>query len=201
MKTKFKGFSLLELIVVLVIMLIIAGLIFAGISTHKHATLVARTQVQFLEYEAAINAYCREYGDLPAFLHDEELVLLSDSNNSEMFIKTLSGQNTDGKPLSANEKKLLNPKGKVFHTFSDGEFFMTSDGIRDRKILVDAFNNRNIFIIVEDPFDEDTIISKSKFPENVRKYIKDEGVKSAVVIFSVSDDNHTVISNSFNQYF
>jgi cell division protein FtsI/penicillin-binding protein 2 len=104
MKTKFKGFSLLKLIIILVIMLIIVDLIFIGIFTHKHATLMARTQVQFLKYEAAINAYCKEYGNLPAFFHDEELVLLSDSNNSEMFIKTPSGQNIDGKPLSANER-------------------------------------------------------------------------------------------------
>jgi hypothetical protein len=38
---------------------------------------------------------------------------------------------------------------------------------RHLKILVDAFNNRHIFLIVEDPVDEDTVISKSKFPENV----------------------------------
>ncbi|MDR2629151.1 MAG: prepilin-type N-terminal cleavage/methylation domain-containing protein [Puniceicoccales bacterium] len=201
MNIKSKGFSLLELIIVLVIMLIIAGLVLAGTSTHKHATLVAKTQIQFLEYEAAINAYCREYGDLPPFFRDEELVSLSDPNNSEMFIKILSGQNVDGQPLSANERKFLNPKGKTFHRFADEEFFVAPDGTRDRKILVDAFNNRNIFLIVEDPFDEDTVISKSKFPENVRKYIKGEGIKGAVVIFSVSDDGHTVISNSFNQYF
>ncbi|MDR2778811.1 MAG: type II secretion system GspH family protein [Puniceicoccales bacterium] len=201
MNTESKGFSLLELIVVLVIMLIIAGLLFAGISTHKHATLVAKTQVQFLDYEAAINAYCREYGDLPPFFRDEELVLLSDLDNAEIFVKILSGRNVDGQPLSSKEKKLLNPKGKTFHTFADAEFFMKPDGTRDRKILADAFNNKNIFVIVEDPFDEDTVVSKSKFPENVRKYIRGDGIKGAVVIFSVSDDGRTVISNSFNQYF
>jgi prepilin-type N-terminal cleavage/methylation domain-containing protein len=201
MNTRSKGFSLLELIVVLVIMLIIAGLVLAGTSTHRHATLVAKTQIQFLEYEAAINAYCREYGDLPAFFRDEELVSLSDSDNSETFIKILSGQNVDGQPLPATERKLLNPKGKSFHTFANEEFFMAPDGTRNRKILADAFNNRSIFLIVEDPFDEDTVVSKSKFPESVRKYIKGEGIKGAVVIFSVSDDGRTVISNSFNQYF
>jgi hypothetical protein len=66
-------------------------------------------------------------------------------------------------------KELLNPKGKVFHTSCDGEFFMTLSGVRDRKILTKAFNNRNIFIIIENLFDEDTIISKSKLPENDRK--------------------------------
>jgi hypothetical protein len=118
-----------------------------------------------------------------------------------MFVKILSGQSVDGKPLSVSEKKLLNPKGKTFHTFTNEEFFMASDGTRDRKTLVDAFNNRDIFLIVEDPFDEDTIISKSKFPENVRKYIKGEGIKGTVAIFSVLDDGRMVISNSFNQYF
>jgi hypothetical protein len=118
-----------------------------------------------------------------------------------MFVKILSGQDVDGKPLSAEERKLLNPKGKTFHRFTDEEFFMAPDGTRDWKILVDAFNNGNIFLIVEDPFDEDAVISKSKFPKNVRKYIKGEGIKGAVVIFSVSDDGRTVVSNGFNQYF
>jgi hypothetical protein len=58
--------------------------------------LVAKTQVQFWEYEAAINAYWREYGDLLPFFRDKELVSLGDPNNSEMFIKILSGQNVDG---------------------------------------------------------------------------------------------------------
>ncbi|MDR2432213.1 MAG: type II secretion system GspH family protein [Puniceicoccales bacterium] len=196
MNTRSKGFSLLELIVVLVIMLIIAGLVIAGTSTHKRAILVAKTQIQFLEYEAAINAYCREYGDLPAFFRDEELVSLSDSDNSETFIKILSGQNVDEQPLTATERKLLNPQGKSFHTFANEEFFMASNGMRNRKILADAFNNRNIFLIVEDPFDEDTVVSKSTFSQSVRKYIKGEGIKGAVVIFSVSDDGRTVISTN-----
>jgi prepilin-type N-terminal cleavage/methylation domain-containing protein len=201
MNAKKHGFSLLELITVLVIIAIISSLIGAGISAHRRAVLVASTKVQFLQYEAAINGYCREYGDLPTFFCDEELVALSDGNNAQIFVKILSGRDPSGAPLSPEDKKMLNPKGKEFHVFSDDEFFLMEDGTHDYKYIADAFNNKNIFVIVEDPFDEDTIISKRKFPESVRKLIKGDGVRNSVVIFSISDDGHTIISNCLDQYF
>jgi prepilin-type N-terminal cleavage/methylation domain-containing protein len=200
MKAK-KGFSLLEVITVLVIIGIISSLIVAGFSAHKKAVLVANTKVQFLQYEAAINSYCREYGDLPVFFCDEELVPLNEGNNSEIFIKILSGRDPSGAPLSKEDRKMLNPAGKEFHVFSDDEFFVTENGTHDYRYVVDAFNNKNIFVIVENPFDQDTIISKRKFPENVRKLVKGDGVRNSVVIFSVSDDGRTIISNCLDQYF
>jgi prepilin-type N-terminal cleavage/methylation domain-containing protein len=201
MKVKNRGFSLLEVITVLVVIAVISSIIIAGISAHKKAVLVANTRVQFLQYEAAINDYCREYGDLPMFFCNEELVQLNEGNNSEIFVKILSGREPSGAPLSSEERKKLNPKGKEFHVFSDDEFFLMEDGTHDYRYIADAFNNKNIFVIVEDPFDDDVSISKRKFPEIVRKFIKNSGVRNSVVIFSVSDDEHTIISNCLDQYF
>jgi prepilin-type N-terminal cleavage/methylation domain-containing protein len=201
MKSKIKAFSLLEIITVLVIIGIISALLASGVSAHKNASLVSKTRLQFLHYESAINMYCKEYGSLPTFFGDEELIALGEGNNSEIFIKILSGRDPHGKALSMQEKEELNPKGKSFHSFSNGEFFKREDGSRDYRSIVDAFNNRNIYVIVESPFDEDTTISREKFPESIRKYIRGNGIRNSVVIYSVSDDNRTVISNSFDQRF
>ncbi|MDR3144514.1 MAG: type II secretion system GspH family protein [Puniceicoccales bacterium] len=200
MKNRTRGFTLLEVITVFVIFAIISSLIIAGVSAHKRAALIAKTRVQFVQYETAINMYCREYGDLPPFFCDEELISLADGDNSSTFVKILSGRDTSGNKLSENDREKLNPKEKEFHDFTDDEFFIKSDGTHDYASLADAFNNRNIFVIVEDPFDDDTIISKRKFPEVVQKYIRGSGVKSAVVIFSILDDNRTIISNCLDQY-
>jgi prepilin-type N-terminal cleavage/methylation domain-containing protein len=195
MKAKIKGFSLLEMITVLAIVAIITSLMVVGVSAHKEAVLTAKTRVQFMNYASAINMYCREYGDLPSFFRDEELIPLCEGNNSETFVKILSGLLPNGRQLSATERQQLNPLGKTFYNFPNDEFFVKSDGVRDRTVLADAFNNKNIFVIVEDPFDNDTIIARDKFPECVKRIIKSGGVKSQVVIFSVSDDERRVISN------
>ncbi|MDR1433148.1 MAG: prepilin-type N-terminal cleavage/methylation domain-containing protein [Puniceicoccales bacterium] len=202
MKTKKSGFSLLEMITVLVIIAIISLLLISGANEHKKAALVAKTRTQFLQYETAISMYCAEYGNLPTFFCDEEVLCMGEGNNSETFIKILSGRDPSGKPLSESDKKALNPKEKTFHRFAESEFFTDDRGNRgDRKVLADAFNNKNIFVVVEDPFDDDMIIPKEKFPEAVRKYIKGDGVKNSVVIFSISDDENMVISNCLDQFF
>jgi hypothetical protein len=118
-----------------------------------------------------------------------------------LLVKILSGRTPYGKQLSSVEKKEFNPRGKEFHNFSDSEFFLRDNGTRDYNAVADAFNNRNIFIIVEDPFDDDTIISREKFPDSIRKYIKGKGIKNSIVIYSVSEDGNTVLSNCIEQYF
>jgi prepilin-type N-terminal cleavage/methylation domain-containing protein len=200
MKNKIRGFTLLEIITVLAIVSMVSALVIAGLSAHKKAALIAKTRVQFVQYETAINMYCREYGDLPPFFCDEELVSLADGENASIFIKILSGRDPSGDRLSAEDREKFNPKEKEFHAFSDDEFFMNEDGTRNYTALADAFNNKNIFLIVEDPFDDDTVISKRKFPKVVQKYIKGPGVRSSVVIFSILDDKRTIISNCLDQY-
>ena len=197
MKMKKRGFSLLEFATVLVIISILSGVMYAGVVMHRNAIKTARTRMQFLQYESAIKFYCYEYGNLPLMFSDETLVDLNDPANAALFVKMLSGKNPDGSKLSIMDKENLNPKGKVFHDFRDEEFFLDHHRVRDVNHLADAFNCPQIYIIAEDPFDDDVVIAKSHFPEIVHKYIPDAGVKASVVIFSVSPDGKRVISNAF----
>lgn len=197
MKRDNTGFSLIEIIVVVTILGILAIVTTNGISMHKRAVMIAKTRIQFLQYEAAIRSYCREYGDLPLFFAHEDLISLNDHAACSTFIKVLSGKTPLKERLSQSDQDALNPGSKSFHIFHDDEFFINSDGSIDYEQLADGFNNPNIFIIVEDTFDEDAIISREKFPPEAQKMIQSDGIRNSIAIFSISEKDHLVISNCF----
>lgn len=195
-RKKDGGFSLLEIVTVITIIGIISGLLVYSWGLHRKAIRTSKTLLQFSRYEKAIKAYCKEYGDWPSFFADEELICLSDGKASEDFIKILSGKNPDGKELSDEEKESFNPQGRSFHTFSADEFYLKDDGTRDYTKLSDAFNNKDIYIIVENPFDDDVIISKEKFPKVIQERINGDGIKTQIAIFSITEDGtNTIVSN------
>lgn len=197
MKKNNTGFSLIEIVVVVTILAIIAAVTTNGVSMHKKAALIAKTRIQFLQYESAIRSYCREYGDLPLFFDHENLISLNNHETCSTFIKVLSGKTPLKEKLSQSDQDALNPKSKTFHVFHDDEFFINADGTIDYAQLADGFNNPNIFIIVEDPFDEDAIISKEKLPPEAQKMIQSDGIRNSIAIFSISEKDHLVISNCF----
>jgi hypothetical protein len=73
---------------------------------------------------------------------------------------------------------------------------LKDDGTRDYTKLSDAFNNKDIYIIVENPFDDDVIISKEKFPKVIQERINGDGIKTQIAIFSITEDGtNTIVSN------
>ena len=179
----------------LVIAAIFGSLITWTLALHRDAALFARTRVQFLSYEAALRAYCLEYGEMPHFLGSEEPIWLHVEGNSEMLIKALTGKNPDGTPLSKEDRKFLNPLCKCFYTFHDNDFFVRENGEIDRTALADAFNNPRICIIVEDVMDVDVVVPKTSFPHAVQEYIDGDALNKQVVVFSLSRNGKKVIGN------
>ena len=50
--------------------------------------------------------------------------------------------------------------------------------------------------IVENPFDDDVIISKEKFPKVIQERINGDGIKTQIAIFSITEDGtNTIVSN------
>lgn len=197
MKKNNIGFSIIEIIAVMAILAIVASVIISGMSMHKKAALIAQTRIQFLQYESAIRSYCREYGDLPPFFDNESIIPLNNHETCSTFIKLLSAKTPLKEKLSQHDQHALNPGNKTFHVFHDEEFFVNENGTIDYEQLADAFNNTNIYIIVEDPFDDDAIISKEKFPPEAQQFIKSDGIRNSIAIFSISEKDHLVISNCF----
>ncbi len=174
---------------------VLSSLLTYSFSLHKKAVLIAKTRVQFLELESALTTYCLEYGEMPFFLGSEELIWLNREGNSELLIKALTGKNPDGTQLSSKDKIALNPLRKNFYTFENEHFLHKKDGSIDRSVIVDAFNNPEICIIVENVMDNDVVIPKSCFPKEVQNYIRGESIKKKIAIFTISRDKKNIIGN------
>lgn len=188
------GFTIIEMLVVCAICALLTSILFCGASYAKHAVLVGKTKIQFLKYENALNAYRIEYGSVPDFLQKEIEFPLNFEANSVKFIKTLSGKNSDGSPLSDSDLH-LNKNRISFCNFDDDEFLLNPDGTANINQLVDAFNNTNIFIIVEDINDSDDIIPLTKFPSVVQDITPDSGLRRRVAVYSIIDNSREVICN------
>jgi prepilin-type N-terminal cleavage/methylation domain-containing protein len=195
MKKRLRAFSLIELLVAIVIVGVLGGMITAGITMHRNAGFIASSRIQFIQYESALKAYCREYGEMPPFIGSEEACWLNREGNSELLIKALSGCNPDGTPLSQRDREYLNPFGKRFYTFGDSDFFKRKDGTVDRSQIADAFNNTNICIIAESAYDNDTAISKLCLPDDIQKQIFVDLIQMPVAVFSYNAKTKIVIGN------
>lgn len=191
---KYHGFTLIELLVVIAIISIFSGIVYSGILRAKNAALIAKSRMQFIKYESAINSYRIEYGELPEFLKNEIVFDLSRATNVSLFIKTLSGRNVDGSALSDVDLN-LNKKRIEFCDFSDSDFYKNANGTVDRTKIADALNNTTIYVIAEDNLDDDFTIPAAKFHECVRKFVPSDGLRKQVAIYSIIDNGDVVIFN------
>ncbi|MDR2720718.1 MAG: hypothetical protein LBB15_00320 [Puniceicoccales bacterium] len=194
MNKNLRAFGLIGVFVIVLIIGALTSMVFMGITSHRNAVLTARTRVQFMQYESALKAYCKEYGEMPPFIGQEEIFWLDCDGNSELLIKALSGRNPDGSQLSEQDKEYLNPLSKRFYTFTDRDFFRREDESVDRSQLADAFNNRSICIIIESILDNDTEIPKSVLPRVIQKQIIDSSLNAQIVIFSVDEQHKTAVA-------
>ncbi|MDR3273738.1 MAG: hypothetical protein LBS87_00165 [Puniceicoccales bacterium] len=195
MNKRIRAFGLIGILALILIIGALGGMLVVGVMMHRDAGLTARTRIQFIQYESALKAYCREYGEMPPFITPEEPFWLNHDGNSALLIKALSGRNPDGSQLSRRDMEYLNPFGKRFYTFTDGDFFKRKDGSIDRSQVADAFNNTSICIVLESVLDDDTVIPKSVLPKVIQRQIIGNLVNAQIAIFSVDEEQETIISS------
>jgi len=195
MNKRIRAFGLIGILALRFIIGALGGMLVVGVMMQRDAGLTARTCIQFIQYESALKAYCREYGEMPLFITPEEAFWLNRDGNSALLIKALSDRNPDGSQLSRRDMEYLNPFGKRFYTFTDGDFFKRKDGSIDRSQVADAFNNTSRCIALESVFDDDTVIPKSVLPKVIQRQIIGNLVNAQIAIFSVDEEQETIISS------
>jgi len=151
-----SGFTLLELLTVLVVIAILAGLLFPAISAAKTAARIARTRVQFNQWAAGIEGFRSEYGYYPA-LHSSNLVnppgQSADSAALHLFHDLLAARRRDGGTLPAYSSSTNPqfPEGQnrrliAFCAFGPAE-------LTPGYLLCDAFGNTQIAVLVDRDLD------------------------------------------------
>lgn len=148
------GFTLLELLTVIAVIAVLAGLIFPTVRSAQVAARKAATRVRFGQWAAAIEAFRSEYGYYPVF-DPGHLVnggATPDNTGDHVFHDVLAGRRRSGEALVATSAAAAqNRKALGFYAFPDSDFTAASSPAPH--LLCDAFGNPAIAVLVDRDLD------------------------------------------------
>lgn len=148
-KAQKSAFTLIELLMVIAIIGILAGILIPTVGAVRKQANIAASKSQLSNYVTAIQMFKGEYGYLP-FITSKADRTVDLSSESSLFIRTLSGRNSDGSILSASEASTVGNRRRIaFHSFSESEFLLDDDDTIDQTQLADRFNNTVIKIRID----------------------------------------------------
>lgn len=141
-----QAFTLIELLMVIAIIGILAGILIPVVGKVKELGNIAASKSQLSAYVNAIGLFKGEYNYYPfPDAHGDGGESIPDIGTDE-FVGALSATKVDGGRIS-REEGISNGNRKLiaFYDFAETEFIVTDDGKR----VADRFENTNIFIAID----------------------------------------------------
>jgi type IV pilus assembly protein PilA len=145
-----QAFTLIELLMVIAIIGILAGILIPTVGAVRKQANVAASKAQLSNYVTAIQLFKGDYGFLPfvdSATTNSETFSLNSTGQSKEFIQTLSGREPDGSAIDTATARTTGNRKKIgFHSFSESEFFINDADVVSTNQIADRFNNIKIFI-------------------------------------------------------
>ena len=142
---KKSAFTLIELLMVIAIIGILAGILIPTVGAVRKQANIAASKSQLSNYVTAIQLFKGEYSYYPFVTGGADITVDLSSQSTE-FIETLSGRGaSDGKPKAegGNRRRI------GFYSFSESEFLLKDDDTVDPTQLADRFNNTAINLRID----------------------------------------------------
>jgi prepilin-type N-terminal cleavage/methylation domain-containing protein len=132
-----KGFSLIELLVVIGVIVLLASILFAALHSARLASMKAKTLSQFSQWIAAIEGFRQEYGYYPFVTGsgDTAFGINQSAANRKLFEEVLNGVD-----------RVRNPKGIPFYRLTEDDLL---DPSTPQSPIVDGFGNPNILVLID----------------------------------------------------
>lgn len=160
-----NAFTLVELLIVISIIAVLAGLGFPALSAAKNAARKTQTSSLLNTIKIGLTAYMTEYGRLPDIASgtSSDTEYRSDSEEFKTLVNVLSGVKED-----EGEAARLNPRRIAFCDFQAKDY---KNGNISSHELVDAWK-RPFYIVLD--FNYDSIIDKTALGQNMPETLKPE---------------------------
>ncbi|MDR3143618.1 MAG: type II secretion system GspH family protein [Puniceicoccales bacterium] len=189
--------TLIEMLTVISIMLLLLMIIVPSVDSARISVLQKQGQMQFQRFIHALRDYYAEYQAYPPFINTDERdsspfgLCSLHGDNSQNFIRALTGKEPGGADLSAANLH-LNPKRLAFLEIVPEDLFRKTTGDRDENQIADVFNNTQIFILAENPSDQDRRIPQALFTGThapIQAYVPATGLLSDLAIWSIDPND------------
>jgi prepilin-type N-terminal cleavage/methylation domain-containing protein len=139
---KTHAFTLIELLTVIAIIGILAGILIPTVGAVKISANKARTKAQFSQWATSMGLFKQEYGYYPSVDNSNKI-------DPGLFIGALSASDYQGTKLTAGSGDLAGNKKRIsFYSFSDSDILKDDDGDAHEHII-DAFRNSDIVVCVD----------------------------------------------------
>lgn len=210
------GFTLVELLTVIAIVGILAGVLFPAISGIRKKARQASAQTAFSQWASGIARYKQVYGFYPNIgaSYDstkDSIHQLDGSGMSLKFVQALSGKLPSGAPMTAANRRILNRNAEEFCAFGKDDF--DENGFNDTTcVLVDRLGNQRIRVIFDT--DNNTLIKstpgpagRDSMPLEIRGAADPAGIPARVIIYTTdlssdySNADGSTDPNDFAQVF
>ena len=131
-----QAFTLIELLTVIAIIGILAGIIIPTVDAVRENAMKTKTKAMFSQWVAALESFRQDYGYYPTFTFPQ--------GEDGKFVQVLTGTEADADPNRLNKKNIS------YYTFTEEAFGREDDGDpANDDMLVDAFDNPNFGMSVD----------------------------------------------------
>ncbi|MFM8905682.1 MAG: type IV pilin protein [Verrucomicrobiota bacterium] len=198
MRHRRPGFTLVELLTVIAIIGILAGVLFPAIGGIRKRATRATSQAAFSQLANGILKYKQTYGFYPDIstspgtyttATDTRHLLNGNAAYCNNLVRAMTGKQVNGSALAVADRNRFNRNAEEFYAFAKEDYRDLTAAMAGNPVLIDRFGNHNIRLI----FDTDnngSIRNQSgmTLPEDLLPISTATGLPARVIIFTTELD-------------